>query len=59
MADGALAAFATIAAGAVVLPDLASTRLRRSLADTLEALGHCVSGYAGVWLVSALFPAFA
>ena len=48
IADGALAAAANIAAGAVVLPDLASARLRASLADALQALGHSVSGYAGL-----------
>lgn len=48
IADGALAALANILAGALVLPDLASARLRVSLADALQALGHSVSGYAGV-----------
>ena len=48
IADGALAALANILAGAVVAPDLASARLRASLADALQALGHSVSGYAGV-----------
>jgi hypothetical protein len=47
IADGALAAFANIVAGAFVLPDLAAARLRASLADTMQALGHSVTGYAG------------
>jgi hypothetical protein len=48
IADGALAAAANILAGALVAPDLASARLRASLADALQALGHSVSSYAGV-----------
>ncbi len=47
LADGAFAAFVNVAAGAAVMPCLASTKLRRSLAATLRALGHSVSGYSG------------
>lgn len=47
LADGAFAAFVNVAAGATVMPCLASTKLRQSLAATLRALGHSVSGYSG------------
>lgn len=56
LADGALASLANVLVGAFVFPDLASSRLRHGLADTLQALGHSVSGYAGAsgtYLVSS------
>ena len=52
IADGALAALANILSGALVAPDLASARLRASLADALQAMGHSVSGYAGAQIAT-------
>ena len=47
LADGAFAAFVNVASGALVLPTLASGQLRASMAQTMLALGHSVSGYSG------------
>ena len=43
--DGVIAGLATALSGALVLPTLAGDKLRDSLADALQGLGHSISGW--------------
>jgi hypothetical protein len=42
--DGVIAGVATALSGALILPTLAGDKLRDSLADALQGLGHSISG---------------
>ena len=45
-ADALVSGMAVIVAGAIMVPSLASTAMRKELSQVLLGLGHSISGYA-------------